>query len=84
MIGTQLTLSVQLAEAAAFDNFHAGPNAAAVAALRELAEADGGRASILLHGASGSGRTHLLQAVARAAARLGRRAAYLPLAQFAR
>jgi DnaA family protein len=83
VIGTQLTLSVQLTDAASFDNYHAGPNAAAIAALRELAE-NGGTASILLHGAAGSGKTHLLQAVARAASQPGRRAAYLPLAQFTR
>jgi len=83
VIGTQLTLSVQLADAASFDNFHPGPNAAAVAALRLLAEG-GGQASLLLHGAAGSGKTHLLQAVARTSAQLRRRAAYLPLAQFTR
>ena len=83
MIGTQLTLSVQLADAASFDSFHAGPNAATVAALRRLAE-EGGESSILLHGAGGSGKTHLLQAVARASAQQRRSAAYLPLAQFSR
>ncbi len=81
MIGTQLTLSVQLADAASFENFHGGPNAATAAALRLLAE-EGGEASILLHGAGGSGKTHLLQAVARTATQRRRRAAYLPLAQF--
>jgi DnaA family protein len=81
VIGTQLTLSVQLADAASFDNFHAGPNAAAAAALRQLAEG-AGESSILLHGAAGSGKTHLLQAAARAASQQRRRAAYLPLAQF--
>jgi DnaA family protein len=82
MIGTQLTLSVQLADAASFDNFHAGPNAAVVAALHQFAE-DGGQGSVLLHGAGGSGKTHLLQAVARLASQQRRRAAYLPLGQFA-
>lgn len=81
MIGTQLTLSVQLTDPASFDNFHPGPNAAAIAALRRLAE-DGGESSVLLHGAPGSGKTHLLQAVARGATQQRRRAAYLPLAQF--
>ena len=83
MIGAQLTLSVQLADVASFDNFHPGPNAASLAALRQLAE-DGGKSSILLHGAIGSGKTHLLQAVARATTQQRRRAAYLPLAQFTR
>jgi DnaA-homolog protein len=83
VIGTQLTLSVQLGDTASFDSFQAGPNAATVAALRQLAE-DGGETSILLHGAIGSGKTHLLQAVARATTQQRRRAAYLPLAQFTR
>jgi DnaA-homolog protein len=83
VIGTQLTLSVQLADPASFDNYHPGPNAAAVAAVRLLAE-DGGESSMLLHGAAGSGKTHLLQAAARLGTQLRRRAAYLPLAQFTR
>jgi DnaA family protein len=81
VIGPQLTLPVQLADPASFDNFHPGPNAATAAALRALAE-DGGESSILLHGATGSGKTHLLQASARLGTQLRRRAAYLPLAQF--
>ena len=47
-----------------FDNFVPGPNAEALAAVRALAA---GRESILyLWGESGSGRTHLLRAAARA------------------
>lgn len=68
MKGQQLPLSVQLRDSASFDSFYPGPNALALAALREL---DG---CVLVYGAAGSGRTHLLQAVARA-----RRCAYLPL-----
>ncbi|MBL6751669.1 MAG: DnaA regulatory inactivator Hda [Nevskia sp.] len=82
MIGVQLPLSVQLPDAAGFENFHAGPNAAVVAALRQAAAGDA-PSSILLHGAPGSGKTHLLQALSRAAGRHGRRAAYLPLESFA-
>lgn len=81
MIGTQLTLSVLLSDTASFDSFEPGRNSAAVAALRLLAE-EGGDASILLHGGSGSGKTHLLQAAARAGTQHRRRAAYLPLDQF--
>ena len=81
MKGRQLPLSVQLADAASFDNFHAGPNAALVATLQTLAQGDS-QAPLLLHGAAGSGRTHLLQATSREAARHGRRSAYLPLASF--
>jgi DnaA family protein len=83
VIGTQLSLSVQLTDAASFDNFYAGPNAATAAVLRQLAE-EGGKSSVLLHGAIGSGKTHLLQAVARLASQQQRRAAYLPLAQLTR
>lgn len=81
MIGQQLPLSVQLPDAAGFDNFHAGPNAAITAALRQLSGGDGG--PTLLHGPPGSGKTHLLQASSRAALALRRRAAYLPLRSFA-
>ena len=56
VIGTQLSLSVQLTDAASFDNFYAGPNAATAAVLRQLAE-EGGKSSVLLHGAIGSGKT---------------------------
>lgn len=82
MIGRQLPLSVQLADTAAFDNFHAGPNAAVLSALRALADGES-EGSILLHGPAGSGRTHLLQAASREAASRQRRSAYLPLASFA-
>lgn len=68
MKGQQLPLSVQLRESASFDSFYVGPNALAVDALRELDSA------VLIYGAMASGRTHLLQAVARE-----RRCPYLPL-----
>ena len=68
MKGQQLPLSVQLRESASFETFYAGPNLVAVEALREL------NGAILIFGAAASGRTHLLQAVARE-----RRCPYLPL-----
>lgn len=70
MKGQQLPLSVQLRDSASFETFYAGPNALAVKALRAL---DG---AILIYGAAASGRTHLLQAVARE-----RHCPYLPLAE---
>lgn len=70
MKGQQLPLSVQLRESASFETFYIGPNALAVNALREL---DG---TVLIYGAASSGRTHLLQAVARE-----RRCPYLPLTE---
>lgn len=68
MKGQQLPLSVQLRESASFDTFYVGPNALAVNALHELDSA------VLIFGATASGRTHLLQAVAR-----DRHCPYLPL-----
>jgi len=59
MKGQQLPLSVQLRESASFETFYAGPNMLAVNALREL------EGAVLIYGALASGRTHLLQAVAR-------------------
>jgi DnaA family protein len=82
VIGPQLPLSVQLPDAPGFDSYFAGPNGDTVAALGQLAEG-AAQASILLHGAAGSGKTHLLQAVARAATRARRRTAYLPLRSLA-
>ncbi|MGH8460806.1 MAG: DnaA regulatory inactivator Hda [Stenotrophobium sp.] len=70
MQGQQLPLPVQLRESASFDSFFSGPNTDAVAALHELSGA------VFISGAHGSGRTHLLQAVAHA-----RRCPYLPLAE---
>ncbi|HVT34287.1 MAG TPA: DnaA regulatory inactivator Hda [Nevskiaceae bacterium] len=70
MRGHQLALPVQLRDSASFDTYYAGPNVAAVDALRAAAS------DVLLYGAPASGRSHLLQAVARV-----RQAAYLPLAQ---
>jgi len=78
--GLQLPLGVQLSDAASFESYHAGPNREIVEALRALA-ADGGPPLLFLFGPPASGKTHLLQALTRAAAR-ARSCAYLPLAQF--
>lgn len=72
MKGQQLPLAVQLRDSASFESFYAGANSEAVTALRAA------RTNIFLFGAPASGKTHLLQATARAAG-----AAYLPLAQLA-
>jgi DnaA-homolog protein len=71
MKGQQLPLAVQLRETASFDSFFSGPNSEALAALRNLG------ADLLLYGPAGAGKTHLLQACARATG-----AAYLPLREF--
>lgn len=77
MKGEQLALSVQLRSTASFETYHAGPNHAAVDALKS------GRTSVYLFGPSGSGKTHLLQAAVRAGQQAGRHVAYVPLADLA-
>jgi len=60
MTSPQLPLAVQLPATADFETFVPGRNAEAVAAVRALAA--GEETGVLcLHGAPGSGRTHLLQ-----------------------
>lgn len=78
MIGAQLPLSVQLRDSAALDGFIAGPNGEVVGAIRAALRGQAPR-RLLLHGASGSGRTHLLQAAVRTATDAGQRASYLSL-----
>ncbi len=94
----QLPLALRWPRRQRFEHFHAGANAAAVAAVHALAlELDA--PWVYLHGASGSGRSHLLMAACQAASAGqadthsaaaghadipgGRRAQYLPLAALA-
>ncbi|MBM4197215.1 MAG: DnaA regulatory inactivator Hda [Gammaproteobacteria bacterium] len=76
----QLPLNVRLAEHAVFESFHAGPNEAAIACLREAAAGAGPRFT-WLWGPGSSGRSHLLQAAVTAAHALGRPSIFLPMAQ---
>jgi DnaA family protein len=75
----QLPLALRWPRRQRFEYFHAGANAAALAAARVLA-IEPGAPWIYLHGAGGSGRSHLLLATCQAATATGRRAQYLPLA----
>ena len=77
MKGLQLPLGVQLPDTASFESYYAGPNAEAVAALRRAPAADA-PALLLLYGPPATGKSHLLQALTRVAAR-GRACAYVPL-----
>jgi DnaA family protein len=61
-----------------FEHFHAGANAAAVAALGELATKKGAP-WLYLSGPSGSGKSHLLLAACQAASEARRTVQYLPL-----
>jgi DnaA family protein len=71
----QLALGVRLRADAVFDSFWPGVNGEAVAALQAAMSVP-----VWLWGASGSGKTHLLQAVCAAT---GEEAAYFPLASLA-
>jgi DnaA family protein len=62
----QIPLQISPPMEAAFDNFVAGPNAEALARVRELATDGSLERIVYLWGASGCGRTHLLRAAARA------------------
>ena len=74
----QLALGVRLRADAVFESFWPGPNSEIIAALRTPSAVP-----LWLWGASGSGKTHLLQAVCAAAdeAKSGAQAAYFPLAR---
>jgi len=75
----QLPLPMMVDQGIDFEGFFAGPNAAAVQALRDAALA--GTPVMFLHGAGGTGKSHLLQAASRAANAAQRRAVYLPMEQ---
>ena len=61
----QLPLRISQPAEPAFDNFVAGPNAEALARVRELASGTLGERIVYLWGEAGSGRSHLLRAAAR-------------------
>ena len=65
--GEQLVLELAQPEAPTFANFVSGPNAEALAALRALAVGASRDTGILLWGAPGAGKSHLLAACAAAA-----------------
>ena len=75
----QLPLGIRLRSDASFDNFVVGDNAVLVATMRQFASTASPVHALYLHGASGSGRSHLLHAAATAAAAAGRQVALLPL-----
>ena len=64
----QIPLALAPAPAPSFENYYPGPNRAAVAALRAACEG-GGERFLFLWGPAGSGKSHLLRAVANPAAR---------------
>ena len=77
-MGEQLVFELVAPEPASFANFVPGRNGEAVAALGRAAAGTLAERSIVLWGASGAGKSHLLAACADAAARHGRRAFLWP------
>lgn len=75
----QLPLELQLRDHTTFDNWCAGDNAALVAQIKS--QLRGGERYLYIHGAPGSGRSHLLQAACHDAGGLQLPAVYLPLAE---
>jgi DnaA family protein len=74
----QLPLALRWPRRQRFEHFHAGTNAAALAAVEALAHQPGAP-WVYLGGPTGSGKSHLLIAACRAAAAAGRTVQYLPL-----
>ena len=72
----QLIFELAPAEPPDFSNFVAGSNAEAVAALMRFARGELRETSIVLWGASGAGKSHLLRAAASAAIAAARNARY--------
>ena len=73
----QLVLDIALPAAPTLDNFVPGRNAELVVALYALATGASNERFIYLWGADGSGRSHLLRAVAAAARDRGRRTVWI-------
>ncbi len=75
----QLPIRLSVGKDRTFENFHAAANAATVNRLQRLCASPGGGEQLHLWGASGTGKSHLLQAVCRRTARHRRRGVFLPL-----
>jgi DnaA-homolog protein len=76
-VAEQLTFELADAPAATFANFLAGRNAEAVDTLARLARRDARETGLVLWGASGAGKTHLLKAAVTLALEHGREARFL-------
>jgi DnaA family protein len=77
----QLTFDIKLRENITFDNFFAGLNEEAVAAMKQMALSTGEQ-FLYCFGAEGVGRSHLLQACCQLASQSKHSSVYLPLKEF--
>ena len=73
----QLVLDLAAPDPPSFANFVPGPNAEALAVLARLADGDCAESGVVIWGASGSGKTHLLRAAVARALTTGRSALYV-------
>lgn len=78
MSSPQLTLGLRFNDSASFANFFSGRNAEVVNHLRVCAQG-GSDLAVLIWGAPGSGKTHLLHAACHAVTARAEQAAYLPM-----
>lgn len=74
-----MALGIKLRDACVFASYFAGRNQPSIDALRALRTGEP-PTCVYLHGAAGTGKTHLLQALCANAGERGEGAAYLPLA----
>ena len=74
----QMPLPIRLRASSVFSSYYAGPNASAIATLNDL-PTTGPSPVVFLYGASGVGKTHLLQALCARAGEQLQSATYLPL-----
>lgn len=74
----QLVFELAPPEPPSFENFLPGPNAEVVAAVARFAAGEATETGLLLWGAPGAGKTHLLKAVVRATGMRGGAATYCP------
>jgi len=72
----QLVFELAAPEPPTFENFLPGPNAEVVAAVARFAAGEGAETGLLLWGAPGAGKTHLLKAAVRAIGARGLAATY--------
>ena len=83
---SQLSLGIRLRDDATFANYYPGANAVALGYVERISEADANwvESLVYLWGASGVGRSHLLQAACIRVQERGERAIFLPLAEVAK
>lgn len=82
MVTEQLTLHFGWGDSFSFANYYPGGNEAALYCVQQAAAGEGEHV-VMLWGAAGSGKSHVLQAACQEAAEAGRTVAYLPLLELA-